>query len=75
MTYLDLVHEYFPGEGDDFADMVLWNETAYPFCGIDRLRLQLGIAAERRALCVDVRRVIEEEMLAALAATRGGEDR
>lgn len=29
-TTLDLVREYFPGESEDFAWMILWNETGYP---------------------------------------------
>jgi len=32
MTYLELIHEYFPGVSVETADELLWECTSYP-CG------------------------------------------
>ena len=42
MTYLELVRQFFPDADDDEADNILWNETAFPACGVDHMRLQLA---------------------------------
>ena len=42
MTYLELVKEYFPDAGDEEADYILWEFTAFPLVrGEDELREQL----------------------------------
>lgn len=41
MTYRELVLEYFPEASDKEIEHILWECTAFPFCGIETLREQL----------------------------------
>lgn len=67
---LDVFLEYFPNESQDFMDEVLWDETGYPCFWHgdpeDCLRRQLGIAAERRILCLLPWKCIDDQNRAAL---------
>lgn len=40
-TFGDLVRKYFPDANEDYIDHILWNLTAFPFCGIRKLHAQL----------------------------------
>ena len=41
MTWLELVHEYYPGVSDDEANALLWGGTCYPFGKEGQVREQL----------------------------------
>jgi len=40
-TWIDLVRDYFPNASDEECDFILWEKTAFPMCGFDKVKEQL----------------------------------
>ena len=62
MTYIGLVHEYFPDIGDGLCDFILWNLTSFPFGDEKELREHLAHIKE-----VGIQQAIDEADAALLS--------
>lgn len=45
----DLVRKYFPNASDEEVDYILYNETAFPICGLETVVKQLEELKDRRS--------------------------
>jgi hypothetical protein len=41
MTWIELVKEYFPNATEAECDYILWEQTAFPVCGLNEVKRQL----------------------------------